>query len=249
MNEDDLIKGQAEDKINQSRDQYIITHTGFLDMHQQSIVFPIMKNTGETRCVFYGGYKEAERNMLVCLPDYATLENEEILVVLRVETLPGGRKLSHRDYLGSVVGLGLKREMIGDILVGERGADIIIAKEISEFLLANYSKAGKTSLKLTVLPIEKLKIPKADTETVTDTVASLRLDNVLASGFGLSRTKAVAAIKSGLVFLNNIEEKKIDRAVSQGDKLVFRGKGKIILLEIGGKSRKDRIYITIKKWL
>ena len=139
--------------------------------------------------------------------------------------------------------------MTGDILVHKNGADIIIMDDIRDFILTNYANAGRTALTTEALPIDQLHIPDAHTEMIKDTVASLRLDNVISSAFRLSRAKAAEAIRSGLVFVNSMQTEKPDAKVEQGDKLVFRGKGKAYLREIGGQTRKDRTYILIERYI
>lgn len=262
MKEDNFLLGQIEDKITQCENKYIVTHTGFLDSHQQSLarvycrkahipVFdeePAHENFPPTRSIFYGGYEDAERVVLISLPDYAALEDYDPLTVIRAVKADGSRELTHRDYLGSLVGLGIKRELLGDILVREDGADIIALADIAEFILMNYYKAGRTNLSLSQHPISELIVPQQKRTTITDTVASLRLDSVVASAFGLSRGKAAEAISRGIVFVNHVEVTKPDFQVGEGDKLTLRGKGKACLLEIGGRSRKDRQYITIEKY-
>lgn len=200
------------------------------------------------RYSFYGGYEDAERTVVIFLPDYAKLEEHNPLALLRI-TQDGYKELSHRDYLGSLIGLGIKREMIGDILVRKDGADVIITKDIGNFLLYNYGKAGRVYLNVEILPMEDIIIPEARFEEKKDTVASMRLDNVIASAFSLSRGRAAEAINSGIVFLNGLQCEKTDRLVKEGDKLVLRGKGKAKLKTVGGTTRKDRIFIVIEKYL
>lgn len=96
--------------------------------------------------------------------------------------------------------------------------------------------------------MSELIVPEIDRKIVTDTVASLRLDNIVASAFGLSRGRAAEAIKGGIVFVNHVEVIKADAAVSEGDQITLRGKGKARLAEIGGRSRKDRIYVQIERY-
>ncbi len=201
-----------------------------------------------TRSVFYGGYKDAERVILINMPDYTTLETENPLTVIRATKAEGSRELTHRDYLGSLVGLGIKRELLGDILVREDGADIIVMSDIADFIMMHYGKAGRTNLSLTQHHIKDLIVPPRKTQIITDTVASLRLDSVVASAFGLSRGKASEAITRGIVFVNHMEVTKPDYQVGEGDKITLRGKGKAVLSEIGGKSRKDRQYIKIERY-
>lgn len=166
----------------------------------------------------------------------------------------GGRTLTHRDYLGSLLALGLDREVTGDILVrGEDsalgpGADIIVTEEIADFITMNYDKAGHTSLTAEVLPISRLHVEPVRLESHRDTVASLRLDSIVASAFRLSRAKAAEAIRRGLVSVNSAEALKVDAEVEAGDRIVLRGQGKVILSEVGGTTRKDRIRITLSAY-
>lgn len=265
MKEDSFFLGQLEDKLFQCENKYITTYTNFMDTHQQSIArihcrknfvqvfdedLPMseMGNLPTTRSIFYGGYKDAERVILINLPDYAFLENENPLTVIRATKAEGSRQLTHRDYLGSLVGLGIRRELLGDILVRENGADIIVVADIAEFILMNYCKAGRTNLSLSQYDISELIVPEQKKTVLTDTVASLRLDSVTASAFGLSRGKASEAINRGIVFVNHMEVTKPDHQVSEGDRITLRGKGKACLIEIGGKSRKDRQYIKIERY-
>ena len=177
---------------------------------------------------------------------------DDPLTVVRAVAPSGAavsRKLTHRDYLGSLVGLGLKREMIGDILVRPDGTDILAAKEIEEFLLFHYGKAGRASLELSAVPVPQLIVPEGARQEKSDTVASLRLDNVIASVFSTSRSGAADAVRGGLVFVNGMQVQKPDTPVKEGDRLVLRGKGKAILKEVGGQTRKDRIFVRFDRFL
>lgn len=255
MNEDKLIIAMAEDKIGQCYNNYMITNTGFLDMRQQTISRKTIKSNTNIKGFFYGGYEESERRIAIFLPDYIDVSTDEELhdhlrqnkednplALIRAKH-NGYKELSHRDYLGSLIGLGIKRESIGDILVSKEGADIVVLKEMAEFLLINYGKAGRTYLDLWQEDIKNIYVPEGRTEEKDATVASLRLDNVLSAAFGLSRSKALEAIRTGIVFVNNLQAEKAEKILNQGDKLVLRGKGKVFLKEIGGNTRKNRIFI------
>ena len=244
MREDKILLGRIEDKMAQCDSYYSATHTGFLSLHERSIASRmLLQSASITRC-FEGGYEEAERTVCVFLPDYANIADENPLCLIRATKKSGSNQLTHRDYLGSLVGLGIERSVIGDILVNENGADIICLEEISEFIMLHYMAAGRTELTLEKLPITDLEVTDTNFKEVTDTIASLRLDNVISSAFKMSRSKAVASISKGIVFVNNVEISKSDFKVNHGDKLVVRGLGKCKLAEVGGRSRKDRIYVT-----
>ena len=249
--EEKMILAKALDDMERCRDENRITHTDFLDMRTQGLLINEIRYSGE-KWFFSGGYDTAERRMAVFLPDWAEEKDfyEDCpMEILRVSHKTGGRELSHRDYLGSILGLGITRAKIGDIVVYESGADIIIDEELEEFLLANYFKAGRTELMLSALPIGELNLSEIRTETVTDTLASLRLDAFLASAFRCARTKAQEAVRQGLVFVNNAECLKPDKELSEGDVVVLRGKGKCVLERVGGTSKKDRTFVTIKKYI
>lgn len=247
MKEDKIMLAAAADRLRQCEEQYIPVRTDFLDMHQRSLVENMLKEERyECRAEFFGGYDDAERVVCCFLPEYASAQEDSGLAVARVTVSPGGRQLTHRDYLGSILGLGIKREKTGDIIVRPDGADIVIAEDLSDFILFNYDKAGRTSLSVEILPINQLHVTEKSFRESEDTVASLRLDNVISSAFGISRSRAAEAIKKGIVFVNNIECLKVDKDVTEGDKLVLRGKGKAYLTEIGGTSRKGRIYVKFR---
>lgn len=264
MHSDELLIARLEDKIQQAADNYMMTAGDFLDMHQRKVAEDFCKSRKlPVRWLFYGGYEEAERCMPVFLPDYIDVpavdengnmtvpgEIAELVKVIRVSVPKGGRVLTHRDYLGSLLALGLDREVTGDILVRQPdektggGADIIVETGVAEFIEMNYDKAGRASLSVSVLPIEALDRGTQNIVSKHDTVASLRLDNIVSSAFALSRAKAAEAIRRGIVSVNSVEALKVDQEVSEGDRIVLRGKGKAVLTEAGGRSRKDRIIVN-----
>ncbi len=254
--EDKVLLAGLEDKIRQCLEYNIMSHSAFLDMRQRTLTETLCRKSKGLRYCFYGGYEDAERTVAVFFPEYEDLPDDRLLrpgdnnplTLLRIAQC-GGRTLSHRDYLGSLMGLGIKREMIGDILVREDGADIVILKEMGDFLIYHYEKAGRAALKPELVSIDRILVPDARFEEKRDTVASLRLDNVIASAFSLSRGRAAEAIEGGLVFVNGLQNLKADRAIKEGDKLVLRGKGKVLLKEIGSVTRKDRISIVLRKYI
>lgn len=244
MNKDEMIRAQAQDKIEQCFNKNFLTNTQFLDSHQQSILRNMVaRERNGCKIVFYGGYEEAERVMMVCLPEYLGEDDLETLKVIRVKKKPGGKTLSHGDYLGALLGLGIKRNMTGDILVREDGADIIVMEEIADFINQKYVKVGRTDISNEIIDIKSLLIPEKDEKRFSDTVASLRLDNIVASAFNISRSKATAGIKSGNVYVNHMEIMDLDFQIKEGDLISFRKKGRARLVEVGGKSRKDRIRV------
>ena len=253
MTHDELVISRIEDKIRQCRDGYYVTATGLLDSHEQALARQAMMHSADVRTFLWGGYEGAERRMLVCVPAEIPMTDEEayegLLEVLRVKKPAISRELSHRDYLGSMLGLGIDRSVTGDILVRDDGADIIIVPEIADFLLEEYVQVGRTHVSREVHPLSELILPEVRTQIIKDTVPSARLDSIIASAFKLSRSKAAEAIRGGIVSVDHIECLKPDARVEEGAILVLRGRGKALLKEIGGESKKGRIWVVIEKYI
>lgn len=253
MTKDELITARIEDKISQCRDGWYVTSTGLLDTHEQALAIAASRHAAGVRTFMYGGYVEAERRMLVCVPKDLPLSDEEaadgLLKVLRVKLPAISRELSHRDYLGSLLGLGIERRLTGDILVRPDGADIIIVPGIEGFLLEELHRIGSVEVKTEAGEIGELIVPEARVEYIRDSVSSVRLDSVVSSAFRISRGKAAEAIRRGLVSVDHAECVKPDAAVHEGASLVLKGKGKAILEETGGESKKGRIRIVIKRYI
>ena len=250
--EDQMLLAYVEDKFRQASQNYMMTSTSFIDLRQRTLVSELWHKIGkgqkEIRLMFVGGYDQAERTMACFVPDYEE-QPAPPLCIIRALPPAKGRKLSHRDYLGSLTGLGLKREVIGDILAGEDSADIVVLSEISDFLMMNYSKAGRTSFSVELHSIDEIRVPELRVKEIRDTVASLRLDSIVASAFGISRSSAAEAIRKGLVYVNSMQTVKTDMQVNEEDRIVLRGKGKACLREVGARTRKDRIFVGIERYL
>ena len=140
-------------------------------------------------------------------------------------------------------------EKVGDLLVADGRCDVLALEEVADFLVFHMEQAGRVKLKCSPLPLDRLEPPAVETRTIRDTVSSLRLDAVAASGFSLSRGKAADLISSGRVQLNHRECVKPDHAVAQGDVLSCRGLGKCVLTEVGGPSKKGRILIVLERYV
>ena len=263
MEKDKLIISKIQDRISQCRQGDYVTSTAFLDSHEQALAKSLVSQSGDVDLLLYGGYDDAERRILICMPHgYAEFTDlSQFFSVLRVEPLASDRSLSHRDYLGSLMGLGIERKLIGDILVhsknakndhGSRdanGADIIILNDISDYLLSEYTKVGRTDVRCSLVPLSEICLPERNVSILRDTVPSLRLDNVLGTAFKLSRSNAVTAIKSGLVSVDHVECLKPDAKLQEGSVIVLKGKGKAILKEVAGESKKGRTWVLIERFI
>ena len=251
--EERLLLAKVLDKAVQAQNRSIPAYTDFLSPHQQVLARDLLRlaGLGEACGLFLGGYEAAERKIVLFLPDWMDPEDAEEqspLCCLRAE-FRGEVELTHRDLLGSLMGLGIVREKVGDILVGQEGADLIVLETVADFLLQNWTSAGRARLSLSRIGMEALRVPQIQCREIRDTVSSLRLDAVASTGFQMARGKAAALVESGRVQVNWRECTKPDKLLEAGDVISARGFGKIELTSVGGVTRKGRISIVVRRYL
>ena len=207
--EDKMLLAQVLDKIEFVKTRGKLEYTDFLDMYQISLVENFLKKIKFENYKLYGGYEEAERKILIIYPekyDEIMLEKNysKILKAVRV-TLPDEEKgkYSHRNYLGGIVKLGLKREKVGDILVSDTGADIIVMEDFSEILKKELPSLTRfENSKIEIIELKDLRKKEIKIEDIKIIVPSLRLDNIVSDLARTSRSKAKQIIEQERVFIN-----------------------------------------------
>ena len=251
--EERIILARALDKLDQARNRSIPAHTGFLTQAQQAVVGEAISACGHPAHLFFGGYSGAERAVCAFLPDWQTetdwLADEAGPVAAVRCSFPEHSGLTHRDFLGGLMGIGITREKLGDILVGDGVCDVVVLRELLPVVLDQFSAAGRFRLKTEPLPLEELRPAQTEGKLIRDTVATLRLDAVASSGFSLARSKAAALIESGRLELNHRPCVKPDKLVEAGDVFTCRGLGKCVLRCVLGQSKKGRTMIEIERYL
>lgn len=253
LGEDRLLLARVLDRAEQARSRNVPACTDFMSPQQQMLTMDLLRLAGvpETGYVRLGGYDGAERTLFLFLPDWLEPEDaaEQSPVRCLRAVFRAEYKLSHRDFLGSLMGMGIVREKIGDILVGADSADLIVLDTVAEFLRQSWDSAGRAKLTVTEIPAEHLHIPEKVCQEIRDTVSSLRLDAVAASGFKMARGKAAELISGGRVQVNWRECTKPDKLLAAGDTVSARGFGKFELTEVGGTTRKGRTSIVLKRYV
>jgi len=258
-NDEKMLLAKALDKFDEAARYNVPSNTKFLNEQERaylSAALKSIKEAGNHRSVFWGGYENAQRTVLLFLPDY--FEPEDLsadygtgydpLAYIRIE-YTCKKPLNHRDFLGSLMGCGLTRETIGDILVSESSCDIVLLKEILPYVMSNLDAVGRAKIKITEIDSKSLIIPEQKYAEIKTTLASMRLDGIISSAFPVSRSTAVEYITSGRVLVNYMECKKPDRLIGISDIITVRGMGKIELQEIGPLTRKGRFTVIIKKYI
>ena len=251
--EDRLLLAKVLDRAGQAQSRNIPAATDFLSPQQQALALDLLRLAGipETGYTSLGGYEGAERNILLFLPDWleaADAGSQSPIRCLRA-SFREEEKLSHRDFLGSLMGMGIVREKVGDILVGPAGADIMVLDTVAEFLLQSWNSAGRARLAVTAIEPWEVRVPEVKCQEVRDTVSSLRLDAVASTGFRMARGKAAELIISGRVQVNWRECTKPDKLLTAGDTVSARGFGKFGLTEVGGVTKKGRTSIVLKRYI
>ena len=194
---------------------------------------------------FEGGFEGAERTRAVFTnPDWGKYERDDLLTALKISHRPQD-SLGHRDILGALMGLGIERDTIGDIVVSDELTALVCLPDLSGYIADNLTKAGRIGISVSEISLDNMPAREEELTIKTDTVASLRLDAVLCVAFGLPRTKAAELITAGYVSLNHQTCLRPDKEISEYALLSVRGYGRAKLLEIGGESRKGRTFIQI----
>lgn len=224
----------------------VTKRTDFLDPRQQHILESIVNRTQGVHVYFFGGYNGAERVRALIVPEYVMPSNEEFgVVVLMVENRNPFSTLSHRDYLGALMSLGMIRDKFGDVIVHESHAQLILGVEMRDYLLTHMHQVGKSQVLLTEQSLDTIDIAPPKLEEKVITVASLRLDTVLSEVLRLSRAKVQVLIKSGKVKMDWKLEESVAAEVQIGMVLSVRGFGRFQILRENGTSKKGKSVLVI----
>ncbi|AKP46782.1 MULTISPECIES: RNA-binding protein [Bacillus] len=234
------------ESIRQVEEKYAPKLMDFLDPREQQILSSLLGKNTEVNVSFFGGTVQAERKRALLYPPYFSVQQEDFQVALFEILYPQKFVvLNHRDVLGSLMGLGLRREKFGDILAKEGRFQFLVAAEMADFVKLNFRQVGKASVQLEEKKLEEAIESEESWQPVQTTVSSLRLDVMISAYAKLSRQKVQTMIKSGLVKVN---WKVVDNPAflcEEGDVLSVRGKGRCKLLSIDDKTKKEKWRITL----
>ncbi len=247
-NEEKLLIDRAEDVVRICERQYSVKFMGFLTPAEAAIIKRNMP-AGNVERKFFGGYDEAERTLFAAIPEYTP--EEELYEAISLLEISGRdiESLTHRDYLGSILGLGIKREKIGDILVFEERCLVFVLSDIADYIIYNLEKIGRKGVKVKKVDLENAEIPEKRTEKIWGTVANLRLDCIVAAAIKTSRSKALAYIETGKVCVNWEDQESPSFFLKPGDVFSIRGVGKFRLSGDVSETKKGRFGICIEKMI
>ncbi|MBP3581070.1 MAG: hypothetical protein J6K12_07485 [Clostridia bacterium] len=256
--EDGLFLQKIAEKCSKAIDTFTPTFTDFLDGRMKKIALDAIKEyAGKLICVCYGGFEHAERVKIGMFSKdvYGYCEQEsELYELFDVAALQikgsGFSSFGHRDVMGSVLGLGIKREALGDVyLPDEKSAYLCMNSVVAQYVCDNLEKVARDKVKVNIVEVDKLPVPQREFAVMSGTVASDRLDCIVSLCTGVSREKAKLMITSGNVNVNHFEQLKVDLPVLEEDVLSIRGYGRFVIKEHGGLTKKGRLKTVVHKMI
>lgn len=245
MENDKILKDHLSDLARRARDGSYYTYSNFLSLAEQDM---LLKMETDIRFSLFGGYENAERKLAVfgSEDDFGYTEDAPIVCIkIEPRMQKYAEKLSHRDFLGSVVGLGLERDVTGDIIIHENVGYMFCLDSISLFITENLMKVRKTQVKCQVVaapPVETLALP----DEQAFFVASERLDGVISAVFGLSRSESAKLFGQKLVFCDSKLCENADRLIPENSIISIRGYGRFIYCGIAKTTKKGRLCINAR---
>ena len=232
-------------QVSQTQQPYL---TDFVDLRQLHIIKNIVNSFMDLAMFFDGGYEAAERVRIFIAPEYWYFQEEDSnLAFFSIKGENKFHRLNHRDYLGAILNLGLKREKFGDLLLSEREKQVVVAKEIADYVQFQLNQVGKTKVELQRIDREQLIPPVQKLEEINFSVSSLRIDTVTAHVFKQSRAKVADFIKGKNLKVNWQVVDQVDFTLEPGDIISLKGFGRYKFLEQEGNTKKGRFRIKIGK--
>ena len=253
--EERLLVSKLLDKIVLANKQNKIQVTDFLSPLELRILKDAINLTDCKNYIVYGGIENADRNVIIIIPEKLetvfaqnNFDYNSIFSCIRISDC--NENYEHKIYLGGCIKLGVKREKIGDIVVFENGADIIVCKDIANFLLTNLQELNRfKNAKIDVINLNDVTKKEQKYKEMKIIVSSLRLDNVVSELAGTSRSKALDLLKQERVFVNYKNETKPTKLVNEKDLITIRGKGKYFIDRIEGNTKSGKVVVIVKKFV
>lgn len=249
MEKEQLLRSRLEELADLAYQRDIVTFSDFLDLQEQHIVHSINWRAHGVTCRLSGGYDLAERQMAAFLPDALIFEWTYPFVCVEIcpQSLKFSEALTHRDFLGSILNLGIDRSRVGDLIVTDNKAYLFSEEKIARFLCKELCRVRHTSVQ-TKICSDLSEFPEPDRREITGSVASIRLDSIIALAFGESRSSMVSLIEGGKVFVNGKLVVSNGYALREGDIISVRGKGKFQYGRVVHQTKKGRNMVVVYRY-
>lgn len=241
---------KAWDWVERAAQQHAVKLTDFLDPRQAFILHSLVNRHPDVHCRLDGGYEAAERKRAIIAPDYRNLDSEDMAMAVLAVSSGDGKflTLEHGDYMGAILGLGMKRDKVGDIHVIDGGCHCLVTQDAADYLHLNLSQVHRVHVQTELLSLDKLEVAKVQLEELHLSVASMRMDGIVSDVFRLSRAKVLIPIQAGRCRVNWKLEEDPSKPLKEGDMISLQGFGRFKVLEVEGVSKKGRIRVKIGKF-
>ncbi len=227
---------------------FCCSSTNFLDPAEQDVAQVVLKELTDVSYRWFDGLPDAERRGLVFAPEEWLLDEWDETALLRLQwNQKYSRPITHRDVLGSLMSMGIEREIIGDIKVSDGAAYVVVMKPMVDFLMLNMERIGGATIKAE--RCETMDEVEDRFKEIHGTVPSCRLDAVVAEAFSISRSQAQELVRGGKVRVNHRPVENVSFELKEKDLISMKGYGRARLWELNGKTRKDRQSLLIRKYI
>ena len=246
-----LLFSKALDRAHFCMKNYTKTFTDFLSPVTASYIAEFAESENSVNTKFFGGAAGCERVMAAFAPEYEeTEESDYPIACLKISySEKFSKKLTHRDFLGSLMGMGIVRGKVGDICLKDGYSVAFVSEDIADYICINLEKVGHTSVKCEryAVPDDFSVFSSVKRENII--VSSMRTDAIVAAAFKLSRNEASALIKGGKVFADYICQDSVSKEIKENCLISVRGHGRIRIIETGGKTKSNRIVLNIERYV
>ncbi len=251
MNKEEvMLQERLIELSNRAYRRDIVFFSDFLNLNELNILHVTPKNMFPSRYETYGGYDLAERQMVAFLPDALYYDYQYPMQVIEISpvNMKFAEALTHRDYLGSLMNLGIERSKMGDIIMEDGKALIFVKEEIADYIMQSLTRVRHTTVTTNYVSAQSVDY-EPRYEELKGTVASIRLDTVLAVAYPLSRSKLTEYIESGKVFVNGKLITSNGYHLKEKDIISVRGMGRSSYMQVLSETKKGRYMILIRKYV
>jgi RNA-binding protein YlmH len=235
------------DKANGCMKNYDVRFTEFMNPFEVTNATSILNSYTDIKYGIDGGFNEAERSVVSIYPYY--MESDDVEAGIRFLQVEGNFKfksISHKDYLGAILNLGIKREKIGDIIIHDEFCQVVVDKDICDFVIMNLEKVSRNTVKVTEISRDDLIMSDHKYKEKSMTVQADRLDCVISAVYDISRQDSLKYISANKVHVNFESISSKSKSIKSGDLISVRGKGRVEIEDIGELTKKGRLKLKVR---
>lgn len=237
------------DKILYVSKNYITAATEFVNPYVAELSMPILNNY-DIKYEIFPSFEHSERKVFILYPDFIeSIDKDDFITGIRIYNMSEFKKLSHKDYLGSMMSLGIDRNKTGDIYVYDKYADIVMHSDISDYVIYNLDKIGHNKIEAKKIKIDKINFKEQEHVILNITSSSMRVDNIVKHITNTSRETASNMVRSGNVKINWQAEEKISVELKENDMISISRYGRFKIFKNTGLTKNGKNKLEIKHYI